>query len=135
MANEKKESGINLPNLTRNEQGIEEIIASKKDASVIHEDEQQSLKEAQTNAEGTRKCFLVTFAEKSRTAETNNEEDATKKKRTRPSGSETINYLHKKAVSDLELKKEKNNIKQMQEERLRVSSENQIQLCGQVIND
>ena len=55
MANEKKESGINLPNLTRNEQGIEEIIASKKDASVIHEDEKQSLKEARTNAEGTRK--------------------------------------------------------------------------------
>ena len=31
--------------------------------------------------------------------------------------------------------KEENNIKKMQEERLRVSSENQLQLFGQVIND
>ena len=38
--------------------------------------------------------------------------------------SETINYLREKAENDLELKKEENNIKRMQEERLRVSSEN-----------
>ena len=42
MANEEKASGINPPNLTQNEQGIEEIIATKKDANVIHENEQQS---------------------------------------------------------------------------------------------
>ena len=44
MTNEEKASGINPPNHTQNEQGIEEIIARKKDASVIHENEQQSQK-------------------------------------------------------------------------------------------
>ena len=46
MANEEKAPGINLPHLTENEQSIEEIIARKKDASVIHENEQHSEKEA-----------------------------------------------------------------------------------------
>ena len=46
-----------------------------------------------------------------------------------------MNYLDEKAENDLELKKEENNIKRMKEERLRVSSENQLQLFGQVIND
>ena len=122
MANEKKASGINLPNLTQNEQGIE-INARQKDASAIHEHEQQSKKEAwANNVEEARKRCLETFAETSRrTAETNNKEH---KKRTRQSGSETINYLRKKAENDLELKKEENNIKWIQEECLRVSSEN-----------
>ena len=44
MTNEEKASGINPPNHTQNEQGIEEIIARKKDVSVIHENEQQSQK-------------------------------------------------------------------------------------------
>ena len=44
-------------------------------------------------------------------------------------------YLREKAENDLELKEKENNIKRMQEERLRVSSENQLQLFGQVIND
>ena len=43
--------------------------------------------------------------------------------------------MREKAEGDLELKKEENNIKRMQEERLRVSSESQLQLFGQVIND
>ena len=43
--------------------------------------------------------------------------------------------MREKAENDLELKEEENNIKRMQEERLRVSSENQLQLFGQVIND
>ena len=81
MANEKKAFGINLPNLTQHEQEMEEIIARKKDASVIYENEQQSQKEARANAEETRKRCLETFPETSRrTTETNNEED-TKKKR------------------------------------------------------
>ena len=136
MANEEKASGINRPNLTQKEQGIEEIIARKKDTSVIRENKQQSQKEAQENAEETRKRCLETFAETSRrAAETNDKEDTKKKKRTRNSGNETMNYLHEKAENDLELKKEENNIKRMKEERLRVSSENQLQLFGQVIND
>ena len=73
------------------------------------------------------------FAETSRrTAETNNEEDTKQKKGTRQSGSETINSLLEKAENNLELKKGENNIKRRQEERLRVSSENQLQLFGQV---
>ena len=111
-------------------------IARKKDASVIHENEQQSQKEAQANVEETRKQCLETFGETSRrTTETNNEEDTKNKKRTRQTGNETISYLREKAEGDLELKKEENNIKRMQEERLRVSSESQLQLFGQVIND
>ena len=43
--------------------------------------------------------------------------------------------MREKAENDLELKEEENNIKRMQEERLRVSSESQLQLFGQVIND
>ena len=43
--------------------------------------------------------------------------------------------MREKAENDLELKEKENNIKRMQEERLRVSSENQLQLFGQVIND
>ena len=39
MANEEKVSGINAPDLRENEQGIEEIIARKKDGAVIHENE------------------------------------------------------------------------------------------------
>ena len=68
-------------------------IARKKDASVIHENEQQSQKEARAHAEETRKRCLKTFSEISeRTAETSNEEDTKKKKRARQSGCETINY-------------------------------------------
>ena len=135
MTNGQKASGINPPNLTQNEQGIEKIIARKKGASIIHEIEQQSQKEARANAEETRKRCLEKFAETSRvTAETNNEKDTKKEKRTRQSGSETLNYLREKAENNLESKKEENNIKQMQEELLRISSENQLQLFGQVIN-
>ena len=81
MANEKKASGINLPNLTQNEQGIE-INARQKDASAIHEHEQQSKKEAwANNVEEARKRCLETFAETSRrTAETNNKEHKKKDK-------------------------------------------------------
>ena len=43
--------------------------------------------------------------------------------------------MREKAENNLELKKGENNIKRRQEERLRVSSENQLQLFGQVIND
>ena len=79
MTNEEKASGINPLNLAQNKQGIEEIIARKKDASVIHENEQQSQKEAQANVEETRKQCLETFGETSRrTTETNNEEDTKK---------------------------------------------------------
>ena len=58
-----------------------------------------------------------------------------KKDRTRQSGSEAINYLHEKTQNDLGLKKEEKNIKQIQEKHLTVSSENQLQLFGQVTND
>ena len=76
------------------------------------------------------------FAEaRRRPAETNNEQDIKKKKRTRQSGSEAINYLREKTENDLGLKKEEINNKRMQGERLRVSSENQLQLFGQIIND
>ena len=51
------------------------------------------------------------------------------------SGSETIKYLCEKAENNLEIKKKKNKIIQMQEERLRVSSENQLHLFDQVIID
>ena len=80
-----------------NYQGIEEIIASKKDGSAIHENEQQSQKEAWENAEETRKHCLKTFETSRRTGETNNEQDTKIKKRTRQSEIETINYLCKKA--------------------------------------
>ena len=93
MTNEEKASGINPLSLAQNKQGIEEIIARKKDASVIHENEQQSQKEARAHAEETRKRCLKTFSEISeRTAETSNEEDTKRKKRARQSGCETINY-------------------------------------------
>ena len=55
-----------------------------------------------------------------------------RKKRTRQSGSETIESLQGKAEKDLELKREENNFKRMQEEHLRVFSQNQFQLFGQV---
>ena len=106
------------------------------DVSVIYENEKQSQKEARSNADETRKRCLESFAETSRkTTETNNDDDRKKKKRTRQSGSETINYLRERAEKDLELKKEENNIKQVQEERLTVFSHNQFQLFGRVIND
>ena len=76
MASKGKALGINLPDLTENQQAIEEIIARKKGASVIHENEQQSQKEAGVNAEEFRKWCLEIFLEKSiRTGETNNEKD------------------------------------------------------------
>ena len=107
MANEEKASSISPRNLTQNEQGLEKIIARKKDGRVIHENKQQSQKEARANADETRKRCLGTFAETSRrAAETNDEENTKKKKRTRKSGNETINYLHEKAENDLEAKKE-----------------------------
>ena len=63
---------LNLPNLAQNKQSIGKIIAKKKDASVIHKNEQQSQMEARANAEETGKRCLGTFAEKSRrTAEIN----------------------------------------------------------------
>ena len=72
MTNEEKASGINLPNLAQNKQSIGKIIAKKKDASVIHKNEQQSQMQARANAEETGKRCLGTFAEKSRrTAEIN----------------------------------------------------------------
>ena len=40
MADKEKASGINPPDLPKNEQGTEEIIESKKDASIIHKNEQ-----------------------------------------------------------------------------------------------
>ena len=58
-----------------------------------------------------------------------------KEKRTRPSGSETMNYLCEKAENNLEIKKKESKIRRMQEERLRVSSENQLHLFDQVIID
>ena len=64
---------------TLHKQGIEETITRKKHASVIHENEQQSQKEARANAEETRKRCLETETSR-RTAETNNEEDTKKKK-------------------------------------------------------
>lgn len=58
MTDKEKASGINPPDLPKYEQGTEEIIASKKDSSIIHKNEQQSLKETRANAEETRKlCF------------------------------------------------------------------------------
>ena len=107
MANEEKASSISPRNLTQNEQGLEKIIARKKDGRVIHENKQQSQKEARANADETRKRCLGTFAEISRrAAEANDEENTKNKKRTRKSGNETINYLHEKAENDLEAKKE-----------------------------
>ena len=70
-----------------------------------------------------------------------------KRKRDEKENSETINYLREKAEKDLELKKEESNMKRMlllafascyfllsfmREERLRVSSQNQ--LCSNRIN-
>ena len=49
-----------------------------------------------------------------------------KRKRTRQSGIETINYFREKSENNLELKREENSIKRMKEEHLRVSSENQL---------
>lgn len=43
--------------------------------------------------------------------------------------------MREKTENDLGLKKEEINNKRMQGERLRVSSENQLQLFGQIIND
>ena len=107
MANEEKASSISPPNLTQNEQGLEKIIGRRKDARVIQENKQQSQKEARANAEETRKRCLGTFAETSRrAAETNDEENTKKKKRTINSGNEAINYLREKAENDLEAKKE-----------------------------
>ena len=46
-----------------------------------------------------------------------------------------LNYVNKKAEHDLELRKEQKKIKRIQEEWLRVSSENQFQLFGKVRGD
>ena len=50
------------------------------------------------------------------------------KNRARHRESKTISYLRN-------LKKEENNVKQIYEERLRVSTENQFQLNGRLITD
>ena len=85
MANVEKASGIYPARPYRKWTGrwnIEEIIAKKRDVSVIHENEQQSQKASKCRE--SRKLYLETFAETSkRTAETNNEEYTKKKKRTR----------------------------------------------------
>ena len=57
------------------------------------------------------------------------------KNKTRQSGSDIINYLRDKAEKDLEIRKEENNMKLIQEGRLGVSSKNQFQSFGQVINE
>ena len=43
--------------------------------------------------------------------------------------------MREKAEKDLKIKKEENNIKRIQEKRLRVSLQNKFQLLGQVVND
>ena len=102
MENVEKASGIYPPDLTESEQGDEiqkKLLQKKRDVSVIHENEQQSQKARKCRE--SRKLYLETFAETSkRTAETNNEEDTKKKKRTRQSRSETIKYLREKAEKD-----------------------------------
>ena len=134
MQNQEKASDLNLADLTENEQGREEIISIKKDVSFTHKNEQQPQKEAWANVQENRKWCLEKFVEtKWRTGETNNEKHTKKKKRTRQSWSETIESLHGKAEKDLELKREGNSFNRMQEEHLRVFSQNQFQLFGQII--
>ena len=90
--------------------------------------ENESSKEAQQverlKAQETRKRCLETFVEtKQRT-----EEETTPKRRTRGSGSEMISYLREKAEKDSELRKEELNLKRLEEECLRNSSERQQQM-------
>ena len=64
LGNEEKAPGINLPDLTENEQSTEEIIARKMDATVIHEHEPKQQKDAEANAEETKKRCLEKYLQK-----------------------------------------------------------------------
>ena len=133
ISNEEKASGISPPELTENENGLEEIICKKKEAALEQENENESSKEAQQverlKAHETRKRCLETFAEtKQRAQEEDNEEKTTPKRRVRGSGSGTISYLREKSEKDSELRKEELNLKRIEEERLRNSSESQQQM-------
>ena len=123
MSNEEKASGISPPDLTGNENGLEEIIARKKETSLQQDNENESSKEAQQverlKAQETKKRCLETFVE----TKQHTEEETTPKRRTRGSGSETISYLREKAEKDSELRKEELNLKRLEEERLRNSSD------------
>lgn len=72
--------------------------------------------------------FRNNFRKKQKNYLKNNGQDTKKKNRARHRESKIISYLRN-------LKKEENNVKQIYEERLRVSTENQFQLNGRLITD
>ena len=103
MTEEEKGSGINPPDLTEVEIGIQEIIEKSKEVESNYSLKNETEK---GKAEEMRRRSMETFAEtKSRLDD--DESPKTKKRR----GSETIGFLMNKAEQDAEIKKEELKLK------------------------
>ena len=128
---EKKASGINPPELTNNEKGIEEIVEKTKEAAVQElNDENCKSQQERKEAIEIRQKSVETFSE---TRKRNSEEDDTPRKRGRSSGSETIAYLRQKSEVDADLKKEELRLKALEEQRIRENAEQQQKMLTDVL--
>ena len=123
-----KESGI-TPERTKLDAAVEQIIAIEESADtelqVAIDDSKEKLEADRRKAEDMGEKAMETMG---KTQKRKSEEGNSKAKKSRPSGSEAIEYLKERAVEDLNLKSQEIEVKKQEKEQLQALQTQQTQM-------
>ena len=125
---QEKASGIALPELSKLEQALEEIISRMKEAQHEVDANDSNIDHDKCKAEDVQQKALETFAQtkKQESLGLDDDETLTSSKRSRSAGTDTLIYLREKSENDQRLKEEELELKKRKQELLEAQQKAQI---------
>ena len=132
-AKELKETGTS-PTKTELDDAIEQIIAMEESADEQHDLEDGEKKEKmegdRMKAEEMRRTAMETLG---KTQKRKSEEGQSKSKKSRRSGSETVEFLKLKAEQDMDIKKQELDLRKQEQEKMTEAQNQQRDMFNQML--
>ena len=132
-AKELKESGIS-PTKTELDEAIEQIIAMEESADEQHDledgEKRDKMEGDRLKAEEMRRTAMETLG---KTQKRKSEEGQSKAKKSRRSGSETVEFLKLKAEQDMDIKKQELDLRKQEQEKMAIAQNQQTYMFNQML--
>ena len=132
-AKELKESDIS-PTKTELDEGVEQIIAMEESADEQYDledgEKRDKMEGERLKAEEMRRTAMETLG---KTQKRKSEEGQSKAKKSRRSGSETVEFLKLKAEQDMDIKKQELDLRKQEQEKMAVAQNQQTYMFNQML--
>ena len=135
IAAEEKSSGVDPPDLTEVEVGLQEIVEKTQEAALHYDDDNQKAKADadRAKAEEVRKTCMETFTETRKRVGSSPEDESPKVSQKRGTGSETILFLQSKAEKDSELRKREIELRTLEVKQREKASDDQQKVLTELM--